>query len=169
MKCNNCNCEVKEDEGFCHNCGQKIERQREVIHEEKQERRIEDLLLHKKSGKKKAIIVISVILSIIAIAVAVKLFYDMKPKDIKMEANQLSKIIEDGDLKEYSGDNLFVHGYLLRRSDEDKTYILYTDDLTEFVVFIFEDGIDESLGDGSEVTIQGRIGELKKILIFMYL
>ena len=158
MKCNKCKCEVTEDEVFCHNCGCKIE---EEVKEEGQNVQADELQVQKKIMKKKAIRAIVIFTIGILIAIVIEFFYDMMPKDIDMNANELSKIIYEEDPKKYSGDNLFVHGHLLRSSEEDNIYMLYTDNVEDFIIFTYEKGLDETIGDGSEITIQGKLGDLQ--------
>ncbi len=158
MKCKKCGHEINEGDLFCENCGSPIE--------------VQEKNIQKSKGNKKTKIFIGVILVIILVLCG--LFYiGSKPKDIKMEASELLKVINSEDEKkveEYYGDNLYVHGYLVRdtrehsNNEKDGYHILVPsmenlEDSSDFVLFTYEGELDENIGTGSEVTVQGKLGK----------
>lgn len=168
MKCEKCRHEINKGDLFCENCGSSVESYEKNI--------------QKSNGKKKNKIIIGAVL--VVILVLGGLFYmEYRPKDIEMEASELSKIMNSEDEKkvdEYYGDNLHVHGYLIRDTrefsdnEENGYYMLVPsmenlDDLesSNLILFAYEGKLDEDIGTGSEVTIQGKLEKNKDSIVLL--
>lgn len=154
MNCRKCGCELQENDMFCAECGEKAE----PVDVEKPEEECSNVSKNEKlpvASNKKTKVTVAVVIVVAIIAAGLAIFL---PKTVEMEAGELGQIIYTDEIEGYYQDTLVVHGYLLR--DGDRT-ALYTDIDEEGVVFVYEEGLDESLGDGSELIVMGSIGYKK--------
>lgn len=101
------------------------------------------------------------------ISVIVMLFFsfltacsDKQPEEVHIEASELNSILYSEKLDEYFGDDLYVHGYLIRdeEMEEEHSYILAGDkNDTEGLIFSCEEALEEDLGTGSELIVKGTL------------
>ena len=173
MKCEKCGNEITEEDIFCQNCGCKIEREEQIeLNKNINEKEIEtisnsdDLNLHKKKSKK-SVFIISFIIVILLAIIGFSMF--SIPKDVEIEAGTLANEIYNGDVDKYASNNLFVHGYIIRDTRESNNekngyYIVVSDidnwetlDSSQIVTFKYDMGIEESVGTGSEIIVQGHL------------
>ncbi|GEM_PF-5836751 len=173
MKCEKCGNEITEEDIFCQNCGCKIEREEQIESNKNiNEKEIEtisnsdDLNLHKKKSKK-SVFIISFIIVILLAIIGFSMF--SIPKDVEIEAGTLANEIYNGDVDKYASNNLFVHGYIIRDTRESNNekngyYIVVSDidnwetlDSSQIVTFKYDMGIEESVGTGSEIIVQGHL------------
>ncbi|MCR0613020.1 zinc ribbon domain-containing protein [[Clostridium] innocuum] len=180
MKCKKCGYEIQDDDVFCPNCGMKIDKDEEMekseippndeavkevsVEEEVKDEKIDNTKRSHHNSKKKLFIILSTIVAIIIIGV-ITFFVLNQPKDIEIEASELSELMNNGEAKKYGGDHLFVHGYLLRVDDENNRYALKgnKDDLENILIFTYDKGLDDEIGDNSELIVTGELGEYKDV------
>lgn len=196
MKCKKCGNELDTGTSFCANCGEKVEPENNSIQQPNND--LDELLnanvnikanetsaqsLNKKDDKKsskKKVIFLSII-GIVAI-IAIAGFFLTKPRVLNMEVNELSKIIANDEAKDYAGDTIYLHGFLVRDLESEKAPYLYalsptslsydqlfTSDSEEameainnMVYFVIgEDSkqLDSKLGTSSELILKGKMGE----------
>lgn len=158
MKCNNCGKELKDDDIYCTSCGAKVDNPQITLNNQKKEK------------KKNRLLVIAITLVIVFILAITGIIFLTQPKDIDLEANELSSIIAEEKTSDYYGDNLNVHGYLIRdmrdySDNEDYGYYILVsntenlEDYSNAVYFSYDGNIDDDLGSGSEVIIHGKLKE----------
>jgi len=154
VKCKKCGQELLDGDVFCGSCGCKVEP------EQSESKNIMDENKEKSSGKKKTLPIILGIIAIVVILVFVVI--GMQPKDLHMEASTLGDILNTKEEEAYYGDTLFVHGFLLRDSEKPNVFMLHSSssDDEKKIEVLYEAGLDESLGDRSEIIVKGQIGYL---------
>ena len=162
FKCKNCGSLLKKEDQFCPECGSKVEN----VNDENQLKEITKAETpakkEKKSKKKK--IGFAIILALVIIAGLLYLL--LQPKDVHIEASELNDLINENNAEKYYGDNLYVHGYLMRGSDSSSSYLLFSsekdiDDLNieNSLPFVYEGIISDDLGNKSEITVEGKLAE----------
>lgn len=177
--CENCGCKIEKKEIVEHkNETEKLEDTPKEItkievseklnyQSNKEVKKEENKLLDKNKGNNTKII-IGVVIGILILFGGLFVL-NLKPKDVQIEVGELYKSINE-ESDEFYSDNLFVHGYIFRDtrdvSEEKKGYytlVSNPDALNnpeaefEYVLFTIEEGLDENLGSGSEVTIKGKL------------
>lgn len=154
MVCPKCGKKVEEDDIFCQNCGYKIKK-----------KEIDETKLKDKRIRKKSIGIILFCLIIVITIIIGLIYLEMQPKNIEMEADELAELIDNGESAQYYGDNIKVHGFLYRSNSDDeysrKIYSLYSQDNPNYqLTFSVDEPIADDVGNGSEIIITGRLGEL---------
>lgn len=145
MKCIKCGAEISGNDIYCGNCGEKLAQEKNPQTTEKK-------------PQKKKMFRIAVCAVILVIAAAAGILFFGQPEEIELEAKDLGTIDDQETKDRYAGDILYVHGYLARSLD-DSYYVLYSDaDSEEGIAFKVESGLDEELGDGSELIVKGTLG-----------
>lgn len=175
-KCESCGFGIDENDKFCQNCGSKVTNDKKLEEKnvnlnknssnEVEKIENEQEVEVPKSKKKRNLMILGIF--VILVIVSVFLWKTLsQPKDIKIEASELASLILEEKEEQYFSDNLFVHGYLVRdtrktNNEDDEYYILVSDmndvnDEDKILIFNYDKGLEDSLGTGSEITIQGKI------------
>lgn len=168
MKCKKCGYEISENDRFCENCGAQIIK--EELNQKTEEPMSKQNTKEVNVGKKKKSIMKKVFaaVAVVTVILIMSVIYVVYPNDIKMEAEELAALLNNEDTEDtaqYYFDNLYIHGYIVRRqnsSDEEGYYALTSDinnldNMDAVIIFSYDKEIDSDLGTGSEVTIQGRL------------
>ena len=170
MKCKNCGKELNDNDIYCTSCGAKVDNLQIPSNNHKKEKKIIKLC---------GIIVLIVVVVVLIIA---GIMFLTKPKDIEIEANDLADLIAEKQADKYYSDNLYVRGYLYRdpsKTANEEGYFILVSDLNDvndsgltdqMILFSYDKGLDEDLGTGSEITVQGNLrkdsdGNATQILI----
>lgn len=176
MYCQKCGNGISEGDMFCQKCGWKVEGDKieegiglSGIENEKNQKPEEEIIdsIKTKKNRKKTKILFGVSVGIIVSLIAVFGIFFM-PKDTDIEAGDLAKLINNGEADKYYSDNLYVHGYLVRDTREMSTnekenyYILVSnienwEESTDSLVFVYEEGLEDNLGTGTELIVQGHL------------
>lgn len=162
IKCKKCGSLLKKEDQFCPECGSKVD----DVNNEKQLEQVNKtetpIKKEKKSNKKKIVFA----LVLVVVIIAGLLYFFLQPKDIHIEASELNELINENNAEKYYGDNLYVHGYLMRGSDSSSSYVLFSsekdiDDLNieNSLPFVYEGNISDDLGTKSEITVEGKLAE----------
>ncbi len=197
MKCKKCGTDLENTAMFCPNCGTSTEEENcnnqvekdlvSILNANEDNHLINDKnqsisdnnQKDKKLSKKKKILFsfLGIILLILIIG-----FFASRPKEIHMETKELSNIISNEEAKKYAGDTIYLHGFLYRTVDNEKSPYLYMltpnpitpdklmgsnneelyDDSNNMVIFVMEEDrkqLDIKLGTGSELILKGQMGE----------
>lgn len=169
MYCQNCGYELKEGDKYCENCGAKIETEPTKINKIENDyvKQInqDNQNVNKKSNNK---VIITILISILIIALGVFLFFGSQPKDINLRVIELVQLIQNKEEVKYSGDNIHVEGYVLLDLEQYNGVELNSDyfilvpsmneDSIEYMLFCKNiEVLPENLGTGSEVILHGKL------------
>lgn len=150
MICKKCGNELEDEDLYCPECGTKIN---------KNDNNISKKIIRKSKNKKILFILMFIIVACIS---SVGYFFN-QPKTINIEAEQLSKIINKKEEKKYMGDNMVVHGYLQKVPYQKDYYLIYSkDNITDMVMFNVKNELSDDIGDGSEITVTGKLSKLSE-------
>ena len=150
MICKKCGNKLEDEDLYCPECGTKIN---------KNDNNISKKIIRKSKNKKILFILMFIIVACIS---GVGYFFN-QPKTINIEAEQLSKIINKKEEKKYMGDNMVVHGYLQKVPYQKDYYLIYSkDNITDMVMFNVKNELSDDLGDGSEITVTGKLSKLSE-------
>lgn len=162
MYCPKCGNEVKDGDLFCDKCGMKVDQQE--INEKKE---------GKKNIFKKVLIIVAIAFVILGIIGYITddgedSSVDKTVEEHHFEVEKLSKILNDDEkYKDYEGDKIYVHGYLgvssnvvngeVQGQDNQINVLVSKTDENSYVMFKYKKGVDESLGNLSEVELVGKV------------
>lgn len=157
MKCKNCGKKLNNKDLYCTSCGTKVNEAQINLNTQQTEK------------KKKLLVLIISIVIVFALTIT-GIILLTQPDNIDLEAKELSSLIAEEKTSEYYGDNLNVHGYLIRdmtdsSNSEDYGYYILVSDVeslendSNIVYFSYSGEMDDNLGSGSEVIIHGKLRE----------